>query len=128
MKWTEAEYAAYLQRQRGETRARARGPEGLSEKAFMAAIVTLATMHGWKVFHPFDSRRSIPGYPDLTLAKADEPVVYIECKLAGEKPTIEQQAWLATLRSALHTEVYLWYPEDWPQIEARLTQPWRPTP
>ena len=97
------------------------GPvQAVSEKAFMAAVMRLATAHGWKVFHPFDSRKSVPGFPDLVLAKAGEPVIYAELKVGNEKPTIEQEQWLVTLRDATGTEVYLWYPQDWPQIDARL--------
>ena len=125
--WTEESLRAACAR--GD--ARIIGPVGsiihestpvLSEKAFMAAIVRLATTHGWKVYHPFDSRKSAPGYPDLTMARSGEPVLFAELKIGSEKPTLEQEHWLTTLRHALHTEVYLWYPADWPVIAARLTR------
>lgn len=95
----------------------------VSEKAFMAAIIKVATQHGWKVYHPFDSRRSLPGYPDLTMARAGEPVIFAELKLVGERPTIEQHAWLHTLEQATNTRVFLWYPADWEAIIAVLTAP-----
>jgi len=99
----------------------------LSEKAFMAAIVKLATAQGWKVFHPFDSRKSMPGYPDLTMAHApirqlpEGSLLMAELKIDGEKPTIEQQAWLDVLQTITGIQCFVWRPSDWNVIEATLT-------
>lgn len=128
--WTEDDYRAALQRMHGPAAIvgpidsviyDARPVVQLSEKAFMAAVVRLAVQQGWKVYHPFDSRKSAPGYPDLTMAKPGRPVIFAELKLEGEKPTIEQEAWLETLRQATNTHVYLWRPSDWPQITEVLS-------
>jgi hypothetical protein len=40
-----------------------------TERQFERAIVEYAKLSGWKAFHPFDSRRSEPGWPDLTLVR-----------------------------------------------------------
>lgn len=95
----------------------------MSEKAFMAAILKCATQHGWNVFHPWDSRKSAPGYPDLTLARAGESVIFAELKVGDAQPTLEQRAWLHTLAQATNTRVYLWRPSDWDAIVAVLTAP-----
>ena len=122
--WTEEEYRAHRQRtlaHEGQFLGSTEYAGLVSEKAFMAAVVRFATQQGWKVYHTHDSRKSTPGYPDLTMAKAGCPVIFAELKIAGEKPTIEQQAWLDTLRQAQHTQVFLWRPSDWPQITEVLS-------
>lgn len=122
--WTEEEYRAHRQRtlaHEGQYLGSTEYAGLVSEKAFMAAVVRLAKANGYKVYHPFDSRKSAPGYPDLTMAKPGCPVIFAELKVEGEKPTIEQQAWLDTLRQAQNTHVFLWRPSDWPHIEEVLT-------
>jgi hypothetical protein len=86
----------------------------------MHAIRQLAQLGGWKVYHPFLSVKSPPGFPDLVLVRAGDPVIYAELKLGGKHPTPAQAAWLDALRQAQGCEVYLWRPHDWPRIEARL--------
>ena len=36
-----------------------------TEKGFQAAVVELARLRGWLVYHTYDSRRSAKGFPDL---------------------------------------------------------------
>lgn len=101
-------------------------PAAISHKAFQAAVVRLATAHGWKAHFTVNSRKSPPGFPDLVLAKPNEPVIYAELKIPPDTLSIEQEQWLKVLSLACNTETYVWRPEDWSQIDARLTQPWRP--
>jgi len=123
--WTESEYAAYVQRMGRDVVHGGHTPI-LSEKAFMAAMGQLAMAHGWKVFHPFDSRKSIPGYPDLTMAHVPTrqlpggSLLMAEVKIEGEKPTIEQQAWLDVLQTITGIQCFLWRPSDWNVIESTL--------
>lgn len=122
MHWTEAEYAAY-ERQHGLEPTM---PPGVSEKAFMGAVVRLAKQHGWLCYHPHDSRKSAPGYPDVTLARLPGPgrpgeVIWAELKVDAPL-TIEQEVWLATLSHVQHTETHLWTPADMSTIVARLTR------
>jgi hypothetical protein len=35
----------------------------MSEKAFQAKVLQLARLNGWAWYHPYDSRRSNPGFP-----------------------------------------------------------------
>jgi hypothetical protein len=93
-----------------------------TEASFLRAVAELAALGGWKVFHPWLSVRSAPGFPDLLLTRPDEPVLYVELKLDGKHPTPAQQAWLTALAAARGTEVYCWRPSDWPTIAARLVQ------
>lgn len=129
MYWTEEDIRAALQRMHpGGVIGPAESPKleatpvvEVSEKAFMWAVIRLATARGYKVYHPFDSRKSAPGYPDLTMAKPGRPVIFAELKIGKEKPTFEQQAWLDTLSQAQHPRVFCWRPEDWSTIQEVLS-------
>lgn len=83
------------------------------EKSFLQAVRELARALGYREFHPHDSRRSTPGFPDLVCVKAGYPVLYIELKSERGRLTAEQQGWLETLRQAQGTRVYVWRPSDW---------------
>lgn len=107
-----------------------------SEKQFEAALVQYAKLAGWRVFHPFDSRRSEAGWPDLTLVR-DGQLVFAELKTERGKLSTAQEEWiealceveqadvahLAGLPSGLyrpHVQVYVWRPSSWPEIEKVL--------
>lgn len=108
-------------------RARATGDSGasgdarlllarsMSEVDLQANVITLARFRGWRVFHPFDSRRSAPGYPDLTMVR-DGRLVLVELKSQRGRLRAEQHVWLGELREVARErgiEVYLWRPMDW---------------
>ena len=86
----------------------------MTEKAFQAAVIQLAQLAGWNVYHAFDSRRSAPGFPDLTLAKKGR-VVFAELKSTRGTLSKAQARWLEA------TGGECWRPSDWPRIEAVLT-------
>lgn len=71
----------------------------------------------WLVYHTFDSRRSQPGYPDLTLVRAsDGRLIHVELKRERGTFRPEQVIWLGELREVARergTEVYTWRPSDW---------------
>lgn len=90
-----------------------------TEKSFQAALVDLARRYQWRVYHPFDSRRSVAGFPDLTLARPGE-LIFAEVKTAAGRVSAVQQQWLDLLRTMPGIEVYVWRPDDFPAIEARL--------
>jgi hypothetical protein len=94
-----------------------------SERQFERAVVEYAKLAGWRVFHPFDSRRSEAGWPDLTLVR-DGRLVFAELKSEKGRVRPEQQVWQeALLRVASRTpgvEVYLWRPSMWDEIEGTL--------
>jgi hypothetical protein len=93
----------------------------LTEKAFMAQVVKLATLCGWRVYHTHDSRRCVPGFPDLVLVHRKRAlVVFAELKVGKGKLTPEQEAWLDDLREC-GERVRVWRPEQGPDIEALLT-------
>lgn len=89
----------------------------MTEKEFMQAVIDLCRYLGLKVYHPFDSRRSAPGYPDLTIV--GKGVLFVETKTESGRLRPEQQEWLSALRAA-GAEVHVWRPSHMPEITKRL--------
>ena len=102
--------------------------ERWSEKQFTAQVEALAERHSWLVYHTHDSRRSQPGYPDLTMVR-DGRVIFAELKTVKGRPSAAQKKWLAALSKSdpgdwkpgtmFGTEtrtVTCWTPEDWTGI------------
>lgn len=84
-----------------------------TETQFQNMIIDLAKRLGWMYFHVHDSRRSIPGWPDLVLVHpVQHRLLFWELKSAKGRPTSAQLAWLAALRTAGAT-VGVKKPEDW---------------
>jgi hypothetical protein len=87
----------------------------LSERAWQSRVVDLAVLRGWRMFHPFDSRRSAPGWPDLALVRRGR-LVFAELKAEHGRLTAEQRAWLDDLRLVPGVLVFVWRPSDWPTV------------
>ena len=91
----------------------------MTEKQFQATVVELARLAGWLCFHPFDSRRSTPGFPDLTLVRGGR-IVFAELKVPPRTTTAAQDRWLAALQAVAAAEVHVWKPGDWDSIQQTL--------
>ncbi len=91
----------------------------LTEKAFMAQVIKLATLRGWKVYHVHDSRFSAKGFPDLVMARGNR-MIAAELKTGKYKTTPEQDDWLLVLGSVPGVYATVWRPENWDEIERRL--------
>lgn len=63
------------------------------EAAFQVRVVGLLQLHGYRVYHTHDSRRSEPGFPDL-LAIRGGRLLAIELKVGRRQVTAEQREWL----------------------------------
>lgn len=90
------------------------------EKDFQAAVVRLAKLCGWQVFHQYDSRKSEPGWPDLVLMRP--PVIlFRELKraLRPQAVTIPQRKTLRMLAQC-GQDTAIWTPADWKKIEETL--------
>ncbi len=83
----------------------------MTERQLQAAIVDTARLLGWRAYHTHDSRRSEPGYPDLTLVRGRR-LIFAELKTAKGRVAPGQQTWLDELSNA-RAETYLWRPDDW---------------
>jgi hypothetical protein len=97
----------------------------LSEKAFLQQVRELARWCGWLEYHAYDSRRSTPGFPDLTLVKTScgsQPgcIIFAELKIDTGRLTPAQQMWLEALSQCPGVEAHLWRPYDWDAIVSRL--------
>ena len=91
----------------------------MTEAQWQATIVCLAHNLGYLVYHTHDSRRSPAGFPDLVLC--GRQLIFAEVKAERGKITIEQSAWLQSLRDA-GAQAYLWRPSDYPEVERTLTR------
>lgn len=95
----------------------------LTEREWSDLVVQYARLHQWWTFHPYDSRRSAPGWPDLVLLRPPE-ALFVELKTDKGKVTDAQQAVLDSLRSC-GLEAVVWRPQDEEAVFARLRH--RPT-
>jgi hypothetical protein len=93
--------------------------KGRPEGEFQDALIAYAESLGWLVYHTFDSRRSVPGFPDLILLRGHRQVV-AELKSERGRLSADQDKWQ---RAFLDTgcQVYIWRPGDWPEIERVLS-------
>ena len=102
----------------------------MTEREFQRAVVELARLTGWRVFHarPALTRRGRwltpiqgdAGFPDLLLCRPPRLIV-AELKRNGARPTPQQQGWLDALSACAGVECYLWTPADWDAIVRMLT-------
>lgn len=90
-----------------------------SEAQFQAAVIKLAKVLGYRVYHTYDSRRSEPGFPDLVLVK-QRRILFLECKRQGGRATRAQKEWMTALNGC-QTETYFVYPTSMTFL-ARLLQ------
>lgn len=119
----------------------------LTEKLFQRQVLELAKILGWRVYHPFLSKWSEKGFPDLTMVRArDRRLLFAELKtdkgvvspsqvewldLLGAV-AFDRDAWQAALRNEHYLvpipntvplpriEVYVWRPRDWDAIGEAL--------
>ena len=83
----------------------------LTERQFQSQVVDLARLFNWRIYHPFLSKWSEKGYPDLTLVRPPR-LVFAELKREGGRPTAVQTEWLDLLGQCVGVESYLWRPAD----------------
>ena len=74
--------------------------EQVTEKQFQDTVIRMAALLGWRYYHPYDSRRSVPGYPDLTLCHPRHGTVWLELKRERGRVSKAQRQWLDTLTAA----------------------------
>lgn len=99
----------------------------LSEDAFLAQVLALARLRGWRCHHQRPARTKSswrtaiagsPGFVDLVLVRP--PVlIFAELKTDQGRLSAAQRAWIEAL-GCCGVEVYTWRPGDWSQIEEVL--------
>ena len=87
----------------------------MNEKEYQAQIVELAKTLGFLVYHPFDSRRSTAGFPDLVLIRSPR-VLFVEVKSETGKLSLDQQVWLGSLSACPGVEAYVTRPSGWEEM------------
>lgn len=107
----------------------------LTERAWMAQVLTLARMFSWRWWHdratnatrgcsrcrvPWECPRchqrlkpirNDPGWPDLFLVRGDTLII-AELKSDRNYPTPEQKEWLEALGRVKRVVVVVWKPKD----------------
>lgn len=106
---------------------------GITERAFMAQVVTYARLMGWTVWHDEATNaarrcsscgtvrrtpRNAAGLPDLILVRRPR-VVWAELKSERGKLSDEQRDWIDALLGC-GQEMFVWRPSDWSVIEKVL--------
>jgi hypothetical protein len=85
----------------------------VNEADFMWQIIQLARICHWMCYHPFDSRRSAIGYPDLTLIHAERRLIlWVEVKRHDGIVTAAQEGWRDAIRAA-GGDHRVWRPQVW---------------
>lgn len=85
----------------------------IKERQLQTMVIQLANLTGWRHYHPYDSRKSVPGYPDLTLVNVKQRrLIFAELKTAKGRISKAQQEWLDDLTAA-GQEAYVWRPDQW---------------
>lgn len=75
--------------------------KNMTERQWQGNVEDLLRLYGWRWYHTHDSRRSNPGYPDLTCVHAlARRVLFLELKTEKGRATAEQNAWINDLRAA----------------------------
>lgn len=94
-----------------DTGGRATGdPRGMSEYQWQSRVIAYAVLRGWRWYHTLDSRRSVPGFPDLVLVR--DRIIFVELKRADGRLSADQQTWRDALVRA-GAEWHCWRPHDW---------------
>ena len=98
-----------------------------TEAQFQKAVIELAELHGWLVFHAPDGEhnkrqnRTAKGFPDLVLVNEARGLLrFAELKTDDGKTTPEQDAWRNAIEEC-GTDAEVWRPRHWATIEAMLT-------
>ena len=83
----------------------------MTEKELQANVVMMAKAFGWKVYHPWLSKNSESGFPDLVLLR-DGVGLVVELKREHQHPRPDQQSWLDEFAKTCFT-ANTWHPTDW---------------
>lgn len=90
----------------------------MNETQWQARITDLCDWYRMKWYHVNDSRKDKSGFPDLVIV-GKHGVVFAELKSDTGKVSMAQREFLDALHVA-GAEVYIWRPEDWPQVQRVL--------
>lgn len=69
----------------------------MTEKQWQQRVEMALRQAGALVYHAYDSRKSAPGYPDVTAVMPDGRLLFAELKTESVKLSEHQHRWLAAL-------------------------------
>jgi len=95
--------------------------DNATEQAWMNAVIEMAEWLGYTVHHETDSRKTNPGYPDITAVHPVHGCVWFETKRQTRPAsyTAEQRHWIATLQASGQVAAVI-QPSDGDWVEAVL--------
>ena len=82
-----------------------------SESEFQGRVIALAYAKGWRIYHTYDSRRSVAGFPDLLMLHPQHGQIVAELKTEKGKLTPQQANWLLAFEAA-GLAAAIWRPAD----------------
>ena len=92
----------------------------LTEAAYQRRITDYCNLRGLRWHHETDSRRTRPGYPDLTVC-GPGGVVWLEVKTDTGRIRPEQRDWLNALTAAGHDALIV-RPRHWDDVRSLLDE------
>jgi len=97
----------------------------VSEKKWQDLVLAVAKARGWLCYHTHDSRRSEPGFPDLTMVRGNPnghgtQLVFAELKSMSGQLSQEQQVWLERLSRVPGVRCFVWRPGDLDEVNEAL--------
>lgn len=96
--------------------------DDVSEKDWQQQVLDLLGYNGWKTMHVFDSRRSVPGWPDVfALHPRSGDRLVAELKTEKGKATPAQLEWLAWFE-VCGIDAVVWKPSMVDEVIARVTK------
>jgi hypothetical protein len=81
----------------------------MTEEQLQAAVIDICKLYGLRWYHPYDSRRSVRGYPDLTICGTT--IIFRELKREDGRCTPAQNEWGKAIDLAGH-DWGVWRPSD----------------
>jgi hypothetical protein len=109
-------------------------PIHVSEAEWQSAVVDLAHLGGWRIFHALPASRGgriathtigHNGFPDLVLVHALRGVLFVELKTTRGRISEDQDAWITELAAA-GADVRVWRPSDLNEVRRTLVGRIRP--
>lgn len=82
----------------------------MTEQQLQGAVIELCKLYGIACYHPYFSRRSAPGWPDLAMC-GTHGFITRELKSAAGELTADQERWGRMLRMA-GISWDIWRPRD----------------
>jgi len=96
----------------------------VTEAELQQLLTDAAELNGWLVFHDNDSRRNVPGFPDLVLVHGQfGRVLFLELKSETGRVRPAQHVWMDALSRTHTVSSAIIRPQHVDQVIAYLQNP-----